>query len=95
MHRQGDLLIKRINKLPKGLKPKKDKVLAEGEFTGHSHRFEGNTVVYAGEEYFKVNDSDVLIHEDHKPIKFEPGVYTVNREREYDYFDKEVQRVRD
>lgn len=37
MYRHGDLIIKPIKRLPKGLKVKKDNVIALGEATGHHH----------------------------------------------------------
>lgn len=36
---QGDVLLKRIDKLPSGLKPLDSKVIQEGETTGHKHQF--------------------------------------------------------
>lgn len=38
-YQQGDVLLKRIAALPKGLKQLDTKVLQEGEFTGHMHQF--------------------------------------------------------
>ena len=36
-YRHGDLLLKKIDKLPEGAKKIKTNILAEGEFTGHKH----------------------------------------------------------
>ena len=38
-YQQGDVLIKKIDKLPKGLVPLSTKVLQKGETTGHMHQF--------------------------------------------------------
>ena len=39
IYRQGDVLVRRIEKLPKGVTLKKveDKIIAHGEFSGHAH----------------------------------------------------------
>lgn len=36
-YRQGDVLVKKIDKLPEGLKKVEDYILAHGEFSGHAH----------------------------------------------------------
>lgn len=38
-YQQGDVLLKKISKLPEGLKPLKTKILQESEITGHHHHF--------------------------------------------------------
>jgi len=47
MYRQGDVLLIKINELPKDVKFKtrKDKIILKGEVTGHAHRFKGNTKI--------------------------------------------------
>jgi len=45
---QGDLLIKRVSELPKGLKEIESKVVALGEATGHHHFVHGNVRLYDG-----------------------------------------------
>ncbi len=86
MKRQGDLLIVRVNKMPKDVLKQKSLVLAEGEVTGHFHELDKGEVYESdGVLYFRV-DSDSpakLNHPEHKTIVFEPGEYKVIRQREY------------
>jgi len=46
-YRHGDILLIKIDKLPKNIKfkTKKDKVILKGEVTGHAHRLEGKTKI--------------------------------------------------
>lgn len=41
---QGDVILIRVEKLPKGLQPRKDRTLKLGESTGHHHTLSGGTV---------------------------------------------------
>jgi hypothetical protein len=86
MKRQGDLLIVPIDSLPAGLHPKEDRILAEGEGTGHVHELFGGDV-YTKDEFvlFSVprGSGAILKHPEHFPLVFEPGTYKVIRQREY------------
>lgn len=44
---QGDVLLYKLDKLPKGLKKIKGKTVAYGESTGHNHTFYDDTVCVA------------------------------------------------
>jgi hypothetical protein len=83
--RQGDVLLKPIDRLPEGLAPTQNRVLAEGELTGHSHRLEGKAKVFrngTGQLLVDVEDAR-LVHEEHGLV--EPkGAYEVVRQVEYD-----------
>lgn len=108
---QGDVLLKRIDKLPTNLVPLETKTLQRGETTGHSHRFEGNTVrlfstpdktlngmrihTHDGVCYIEVTQPSALVHEEHKTINVEPGIYEVDLVREYDWESEEMRRVID
>lgn len=92
--RQGDVLLERVDALPKGLKAveRDDRgrvVLQEGEVTGHAHAIlEPNAVLYEAERvaarYLEVLDAPVVLrHEEHGAIVLEPGVYRQHRQREY------------
>jgi hypothetical protein len=87
MMRQGDLLIVSAATLPKDAVRRENRVLAEGEATGHAHRLDEECEVYEnnGVLYFKVNDGKaaVLSHEEHGALTFTPGTYKVVRQREY------------
>lgn len=86
-YRQGDVLLERIDNLPKGLKPK-DKVLAYGEATGHKHHFVAESVsVFVdkkGMQYARLNADAELLHEEHHQITIPKGVYRVGVQREFD-----------
>ena len=85
--RQGDLLIVKVGEIPKDAKTKKDRVLAEGEATGHMHELDSGEVYELGDTlYFRVSDESTttLKHQEHKEIAFAPGEYKVIRQREYE-----------
>ena len=85
MKRQGDILIIKIDRIPEGVVRKKDRVLAEGEATGHAHTLDaGDVYEKDGILYFKADDTVHLNHEEHGQITFKPGVYRVIRQREYE-----------
>lgn len=97
--RHGDILLKKIKKLPKNVKEIKDKTLAYGEFTGHSHRFMDSGVVKRyeadGKIYLELLQASTLIHEEHKPIPVEKGIYEQIQEREYDPFTESARQALD
>lgn len=84
---QGDLQLKKIKELPKGLK-EKDNVLLKGETTGHSHRFEGagvkTMVDNSGNQFCVVEQPSLLVHEEHHQITVPVGIYAIRRQREFD-----------
>jgi len=85
--RQGDILLEKIEKLPNGLK-EKDKTLALGEVTGHSHRFENsNARVFidkSGQQYCQLQKPCELVHEEHKNLIIPEGFWRVINAREFD-----------
>jgi len=100
-YRHGDLMLKRINKLPKKLKKLNHNVLAHGETTGHRHVLvaerENMIELFEDEQgrmYFKTDGATVR-HEEHKTITIEPGIYFVEHEQEYDPFSEEIKKVID
>ncbi len=99
MWRQGDLLVKKVNVIPENAKMKKERVLAEGEATGHKHLLTGGSVYEApfGALFFSIeaNTSARLVHEEHAEITFTAGVYEVIRHREYDPFGQTDMNVAD
>jgi len=102
IYRHGDLSFHPIEKLPEGLKKSKDNVLARGEHTGHKHIITaevGNCDVYqndkTGELVVVVDGKASLVHEEHKTLIFETGIYRMKQEREFDYFSGIILQVRD
>jgi hypothetical protein len=85
--RQGDVLIQAVDDPPEGGQRRSELVLAYGEVTGHSHRVEAPDRA----ELWWVRDSLYLcvlaptriVHEEHRPIPLEVGVYRVWQQREY------------
>lgn len=71
--RQGDVSLRPVSGLPKGAKKEKDKTLAYGEVTGHSHRFADTSLVETfkaqdGLRYLKIKSPipiKDLLHEEH------------------------------
>lgn len=110
-YQQGDVLLKKIDNLPKGCQRLDTKVLQLGEVTGHKHQFAGEQQVdiyvsseFAGKEqsitpdegkFLIVGDRAILTHEEHRPVVVEPGTYQVDIVREFDYDSMEARRVID
>ena len=87
MKRQGDLLIMKIDKIPEGAFKQKNRILAEGEATGHMHELDsGDVYEKDGTLYFKVTEADgvTLKHPEHGALTFGPGEYKVIKQREYE-----------
>ena len=93
-YRQGDLLIKQIDKLPDGLKPSKDLLLISGSTTSHDHKLTDG-IVYHKEDgllqgYFELKKKAKVVHRtkddkqgEHKDIELPKGIYAFYRQREY------------
>lgn len=90
--RQGDVLLRRVDSIPRGLKrvPAENGrvVLAHGEATGHHHSFEDDGGVSllegdSGERFLDVGHGADLEHQEHGAIAVPPGSYEVVRQREY------------
>lgn len=103
--RQGDLGITPLEKMPDNLKKVyqgNKYILAYGEATGHKHTLVSSPLTKfeiledeKGQKYLKLDEPTELIHDEHGTIKIERGAYIVHQEREYNYFDKEIEIVRD
>jgi len=97
---QGDVILRRLDKMPDG-KPlkieRKRLVLAHGE-SGHSHVIEDDEaeLVRIGERMLlRLTKPATVVHEEHKPIRLQPGIWEVGRVQEYDYFSKMARQVVD
>jgi hypothetical protein len=99
--RQGDLLLKKVEKLPKRAKTVKSDVVLRGEATGHAHRIMNGELFRfwsqtSGDQLFvKADKGTTLVHEEHASIDLAPGVYEVIRQREYDPETETTQWVMD
>jgi len=97
--RQGDVLLKQINEVPKTAKLKMDKVLAYGEATGHAHQFTSPFaelyVDVDGKQYVYLVETAVLEHEEHANVEVPEGTYEVVIQRELDLMQNMVRPVVD
>ncbi|MBI4864931.1 MAG: hypothetical protein HY815_32430 [Candidatus Riflebacteria bacterium] len=91
MWRQGDVLLIAVDTLPEDLTAARDLVVAHGEATGHSHRFEAHArrfVDRRGRQFIEVlADRAALVHEEHGTIVLPRGLYRVQIQREYSFGD--------
>lgn len=96
IYRQGDVLFRRIDKLPAGERRKRENAtVAYGEVTGHSHQLaiadrEVAEVLEIGEGLYVHVSADgiriegaTVVHEEHGPINLPAGDYAVTIQREY------------
>ena len=83
--RQGDVLLKEIKEMPKGLK-NKNRTLAYGEITGHHHTLEQGFVFedLNKNQFCDLEQDTVLEHQDHAHVTIPKGKYAVVIQREYD-----------
>jgi hypothetical protein len=103
MIRQGDVLLKGIEKPPSGEITRCEVLtLAYGEATGHHHTLypsvEGGLVdeiIVNGKRFIQVETEFFLRHQEHRELRIPPGVYEIIIEREYDPFDEAMKRVVD
>jgi hypothetical protein len=101
-YRQGDVLLVRRTRLPRGTKPvPRDRgriVLAYGEVTGHAHAIDeefAELVEVEKQRFLRVPGKEVatLVHEEHAAIEVPPGIYEVRQQREYS--PEEIRNVAD
>ena len=96
MKRQGDILIIPRKTKPKGLKRKKDNIVAHGEVTGHKHVVRGDVELFEdanGTLWAVGTDEWSLHHDTHAPITELSGVFEIRRQREY--FPDRIRQVAD
>lgn len=85
--RQGDVLMIKVDKLPKGAKKVKEgKIIAAyGEKTGHSHTIDSmncSEFLSGDTRFVQVNEKTEMIHPEHGPIPLDQGVWEIRRQRE-------------
>lgn len=96
--RQGDVLIRRVNAIPSGAKPKDRDggrvILAYGESTGHAHQVMVADRLPAADDavlltvaesatFLRLAKKAQLVHEEHAAIDLAPGTYEIVHQREY------------
>ncbi len=87
--RQGDVKIEKIRSLPLvDLTATKNKILVDGEVTGHAHRVDSGAEVLLDQArgiiYLKVAEQAIISHEEHPAVDLPAGIYRISRQREYD-----------
>lgn len=98
---QGDVLLRKISKLPKGerkIVSKGKMVLAEGEVTGHYHGvIEENSCLFEvnGSLFLQLEEPATVTHQEHGEITLDKGIWQVGIVKEYDYFAGMVRKVVD
>ncbi len=105
--RQGDVLLIKVNDMPKNVKKVSEKIIAHGESSNHCHRVTNNVQVMEcnGETYLHVNKKGILEHvlvsnpttwtKEHNSIKLEKGYYKVIKQIEYDPYENHIRNVMD
>ena len=88
LYRHGDVLISRVPNLPRNPRSLEGVTLALGEFSGHSHRIQESGAARMweanGQKFLEViSPRATLIHEEHRAIALERGVYRFWMQREY------------
>lgn len=96
LYRQGDVLLKTVDKIPNNLDKEDKCILAYGEVTGHKHQILKNGMLMKNKDksYLKMIDDGILKHEEHSAINVPKGEYEVIIQREFDLLG-EVRSVMD
>jgi len=86
--RQGDVFIAECAAIPVAAVKQPDRVLAEGEISGHSHRIDdpaaANLYRHGAILYLEIlREQAMVVHEEHGPVALPRGHYRVWRQREY------------
>ena len=97
---QGDVLLTPVEGPPENARLAKEKrTLALGEVTGHHHSFADDVDLYevAGDprRWVLLEQSEVLEHQEHAAITFDPGWYVYDPQVEVDPFTGLARRVQD
>ena len=87
LFRHGDLLIKKINSIPKECRKLSTNILAEGEATGHHHKLNGAFQIFENSKkvkFIETFEQVRLTHQEHSQLFIPKGKYVVVEEREFD-----------
>jgi hypothetical protein len=103
-YQQGDVIIERIDELPKDLVKLDGHVIEEGETPGHFHELavaepeKKQVMVYEDTEHQKYMQNFIntmLTHQEHKAIEIPPGTYRIRKVMEYDHLQNQQRPVID
>ena len=84
--RQGDILFTKVHKASEDKREVKNKVVAYGEVTGHSHTLmDGILFLDEKGEMFAFSEGGAyVVHQEHNRINLEEGIWKVTRQKEYE-----------
>ena len=97
---QGDLILIPIESLPAGSQEiisQKHCILAHGE-SGHSHVLDhpkAKMIKINNSIFLDLEEAATILHEEHKEVSLESGIWEIGQVNEYDYFSKMVRKVID
>jgi hypothetical protein len=98
-YQQGDVILKVVDNLPNGMKVKEDKIVAEGEATGHMHRILAEDamvfVTKEGDIFVDSPSGTEITHDEHDTINLPAGRYHIGIVQEFDPLEDEIRNVRD
>ncbi len=84
-YHQGDILLKRIKKIPSDAKRIRTEIVAFGEVTGHTHRIK-ESIIYESnsKEFVEILNAAPMTHDTHPSTDIiEIGDYEMLRQYEY------------
>jgi hypothetical protein len=96
--RQGDVVLKQVQRLPAAAIPERIKPLAVGEQSGHNHQLKEGVFRFWRDgttRFVEVLETTNLVHEEHSTLEIPPGLYEQLDEREYDYFEEDAAQISD
>jgi len=98
-YQQGDVLFIPRNDIPKDVVVKTDKIVAEGEATGHMHEvIDDDATVFVdkdGSIFLSAPKGASVTHQEHHQINIPAGEYDIKIVREYDPLEDEIRSVKD
>lgn len=85
-YHQGDIVLRRIEKIPDNAKKIRDELVATGEVTGHIHRIAVAEIFgLNNSEFVRVRSANPMTHDEHPPTDVvEVGDY--EKIQQYEYF---------
>lgn len=103
MFRQGDVLLVKVSNLPDNVEKIDTDIILRGEATGHAHRIINGQIfqfkdfrgIPVGTMYIYAEIDSEIVHDEHKSIRLEKGIYEVVRQREFNPVFKTSPRVID
>ncbi len=100
--RQGDVLLKPVDKASGTKQGLNEYTVAHGEQTGHHHTLypvtQGSKISLFtdnNKRFIELKESWALRHQEHREIIITPGIYEIWMEQEYDPFERMMKKVID